>query len=54
LVPVGAATLAVGVLAPAFGPAIQDLANALTVDERYRDDPNSAAFDSVSTIEIGG
>jgi alanine dehydrogenase len=36
------------------GLAIQDLAIALAVHERYRDDPDSAAFDSVSTIEIGG
>jgi hypothetical protein len=54
LVPVGPATLAVGVLAPAFGPAIRDLAIALAVDERYRGDLDSTAFDSVSTIEVGG
>jgi alanine dehydrogenase len=36
------------------GLAIQDLAIALAVHERYRRDPDSAAFDSVSTIEIGG
>jgi alanine dehydrogenase len=36
------------------GLAIQDLAIVLAVDERYRHDPESTAFDSVSTIEIGG
>jgi alanine dehydrogenase len=36
------------------GLAIQDLAITLAVDERYRDDPDGAAFDSVSTIEVGG
>jgi len=36
------------------GLAIQDLAIALAVDGRYRGDPGRAAFDSVSTIEMGG
>jgi alanine dehydrogenase len=36
------------------GLAIQDLAIALAVHERYRADPDGAAFDSFSTIEIGG
>jgi alanine dehydrogenase len=34
------------------GLAIQDLAIALAVDERYRHDPKSTAFDSVSAIEV--
>jgi alanine dehydrogenase len=34
------------------GLAIQDLAIALAVLERYRAEPNSNAFDSVSTIEV--
>jgi alanine dehydrogenase len=36
------------------GLAIQDLAIALAVHERYRADPDSQAFDSVSTIEVAG
>jgi alanine dehydrogenase len=36
------------------GLAIQDLAVAVAVDGRYRGDPDWAAFDSVSTIEMGG
>ena len=36
------------------GLAIQDLAIAIAVLERYRTDPNSQAFGSVSTIEVSG
>jgi alanine dehydrogenase len=36
------------------GLAIQDLAIALAVHERYSADPDSSGFDSVSTIEVAG